>query len=244
MKTKTGCCGFPVRREKYFQHFGVVEIQKTFYQPPSLATVEKWRSEAPGDFEFTLKAWQLITHEATSPTYRRLGRPIPDSEKKSYGSFKPSKGVFEAWEIVSSVARALEAKVIVFQCPASFKPSSQNKDNMRRFFERVDRRDFQFVWEPRGKWAADEIRGLCQQLNLIHCVDPFKTSPTWGEIRYFRLHGKTGYRYKYSDDDLEELLKRIGARCDCYVMFNNVPMFEDALRFIEMIRRRPYADKV
>jgi uncharacterized protein YecE (DUF72 family) len=61
---KTGCCGFPKARKVYYDSFKVVEVQQTFYQPPALKTIEKWRAQAPGDFEFTLKAWQLITHES------------------------------------------------------------------------------------------------------------------------------------------------------------------------------------
>jgi uncharacterized protein YecE (DUF72 family) len=244
MKTKIGCCGFPVGREKYFRHFSVVEIQKTFYQPPSLSTIEKWRREAPADFEFTLKAWQLITHKPSSPTYRRLTRSIPETLKDNYGSFKPTGQVLAAWEEVSSVAQALRAKIIVFQCPASFAPLPDNKENMRRFFERLDRRDFWFAWEPRGKWASEEIAELCEQLGLIHCVDPFQASPAWGEMKYFRLHGKTGYRYRYTDEDLRELAEKIGGESPCYVMFNNVPMFPDALRFREVLRESSFDEKV
>jgi uncharacterized protein YecE (DUF72 family) len=36
----------------------VVEVQQTFYQPPRVATLEKWRLDAPANFEFTLEAWQ------------------------------------------------------------------------------------------------------------------------------------------------------------------------------------------
>jgi hypothetical protein len=43
-----------------------VEVQHTFYQSPQISTLKKWPKEAPPDFEFTLKAWQLITHTATS----------------------------------------------------------------------------------------------------------------------------------------------------------------------------------
>ena len=68
---RVGCCGFPRARSEYYKAFQLVEVQQTFYHPPALKTVEKWRSDAPGDFEFTLKAWQLITHEFKSPNYRR-----------------------------------------------------------------------------------------------------------------------------------------------------------------------------
>lgn len=61
---KIGCCGFAMGQQEYFRQFQVVEIQNTFYRLPRLATAEKWRRAAPPSFEFTMKAWQLITHES------------------------------------------------------------------------------------------------------------------------------------------------------------------------------------
>ncbi|MCK4617998.1 DUF72 domain-containing protein [Candidatus Aerophobetes bacterium] len=46
MKVKIGCCGFPVGKNRYYERFPVVELQKTFYQPPQPAPVKKWRVEA------------------------------------------------------------------------------------------------------------------------------------------------------------------------------------------------------
>ncbi|TEU13922.1 MAG: DUF72 domain-containing protein, partial [Hadesarchaea archaeon] len=31
------------------------------YKLPMVKTAERWRAEAPGDFEFALKAWQAIS---------------------------------------------------------------------------------------------------------------------------------------------------------------------------------------
>ncbi|MCP2619421.1 DUF72 domain-containing protein [Candidatus Aminicenantes bacterium AC-335-K20] len=93
---KIGCCGFPVNRPTYYRNFNVVEIQQTFYQLPKIETALKWREEAPLDFEFTIKAWQLITHPSTSPTYKRL--KITLQNKENYGFFKPTKEVFSAWK--------------------------------------------------------------------------------------------------------------------------------------------------
>ena len=83
-----GCCGFPIAKSKYYAQFKLVEVQQTFYQPPRVKTLEKWRAEAPPDFEFTLKAWQLITHEPKSPTYRRLTLSWPQEKFLNCGSFK------------------------------------------------------------------------------------------------------------------------------------------------------------
>src|SRR5437868_644277 len=85
---KVGTCGF--RRETrpgYSKMFPVVEIQHTFYDPPGIKTLEKWRRELPDDFECTLKAWQMITHEASSPTYKRLKRPMTDKQCDEAGFF-------------------------------------------------------------------------------------------------------------------------------------------------------------
>jgi uncharacterized protein YecE (DUF72 family) len=68
MRIKVGCCGFGEAQEAYSSEFPVVEIQRTFYQPSALETAGLWRERAPRRFEFTVKNWQLVTHEASSPT--------------------------------------------------------------------------------------------------------------------------------------------------------------------------------
>jgi uncharacterized protein YecE (DUF72 family) len=85
---KIGCCGFAVSQQEYFKSFKLIEIQHTFYQLPLLKTAEKWRNSAPKDFEFTIKAWQLITHEPASPTYRRLREKIDPTKKDCCGSLQ------------------------------------------------------------------------------------------------------------------------------------------------------------
>jgi uncharacterized protein YecE (DUF72 family) len=69
-----GCSGFRSSRESYYEKLDSVEVQHTFYQPPQVSTLKRWREEAPRGFEFAVKAWQLITHTSSSPTRRRLKR--------------------------------------------------------------------------------------------------------------------------------------------------------------------------
>jgi len=235
---KIGCSGFPVSKDKYYRTFQVVEIQQTFYQLPKIETVKRWRESAPGNFEFTLKAWQLITHEPTSPTYRRLKIKIKEKEIQRYGSFKPTDEVFKAWDQFDAIATSLAARLILFQCPASFKPEKKNIKNLSYFFNKIKRKNFIFIWEPRGDWQDSDIIKLCDDLNLIHCVDPFKKKPLYGDLRYFRLHGITGYRYRYTDADLKRLkdickdeAQLLKKNSPIYVMFNNVTMAQDAVRF-------------
>jgi uncharacterized protein YecE (DUF72 family) len=168
---RVGCCGWPVARARYFATFDLVEVQDTFYNLPRLATVERWRAQAPAGFEFVLKAPQLITHEPTSPTYRRLRVPLSEGSRAGYGSFKPTPEVRAAWEATRSLARTLGARLALFQCPASFGPSAGHIANLAGFFEAVERGGLDFVWEPRGDWTDDTIRELCRRLDLIHGVD-------------------------------------------------------------------------
>ena len=130
---KVGCCGFRSAMAQYAQQFRVVEVQQTFYQPPQISTLERWRAQAPPDFEFTLKAWQLITHEARSPTYKRLKRALSAAERQQCGSFRSTPIVVEAWNVTLACARALGAKRILFQCPASFTPTHEHLENLHRF---------------------------------------------------------------------------------------------------------------
>lgn len=234
MDVKVGCCGFAKARAKYFEHLALVEIQQTFYKPPRLETARRWRTEAPPSFEFALKAWQLITHEPSSPTYRKA--KIEVKEPNRYGAFRPSEEVFAAWERTREIAEALEAKIVVFQCPASFRPTEEHKANVRAFFRSIGRGELTLAWEPRGPWGDDEVKGLCAELGLIHCVDPFQRQPVHGNLAYFRLHGRGGYRYRYNDEDLVTLLEWSRPYGETYCLFNNINMFEDAMRFREMIR--------
>ncbi len=231
---KVGCCGFPVKKEKYFEKFNLVEVQETFYQLPKIERVKKWKNLAPKDFEFTIKSWQIITHPFSSPTYKKLKEKI--GKKENYGFFKNTKEVFEAFERTIEIANILNAKIILFQCPNSFRQEKINIENIKNFFKKVKTKKFIFALELRGNWDKTTIKGLCQKLNLIHCVDPFKQKPLFGKINYFRLHGKPNYnlKYKYTKKDLKEILKFCNKK-ENYVFFNNISMFEDALEFKNLI---------
>jgi len=232
---KVGTCGFGMAQAKYASSFTCVEIQHTFYQPPRVETLEGWRKTMPDDFEFTLKAWQLITHDAKSPTFRRLKRTLSEAEKQEAGYFRATPIVQEAWETTLASARALKAKTILFQCPASFKQTEDNVSRMEKFFQSIDRQDLDLCWEPRGAWDSTLVRTICTRLRLRHVVDPFVRDTVTPDKFYFRLHGKTGWRYQYETGELEELAARCIDSRNGYVFFNNYKMTADAVRFCKVL---------
>ena len=182
---RLGLCGWNGSQGAYFADFDCIEIQSTFYDPPSLQVAANWRSAAPPDFQFCIKAWQLITHRAASPTYRRLRSPLPANGREAVGSFRQTEQVWQAWLRTVDVARAADARVILFQCPKSFLPTSENLINFSAFFRRVSRDRFRLAFEPRGEpWTEDIVQDLCAEHDLLHCVDPFETTSIHGDIRY------------------------------------------------------------
>src|SRR5919112_1151163 len=97
MNVRVGLCGWTVSQASYVRRFPLVEVQHTFYEPPPDNVLARWRAGVPPGFEFTMKAWQLITHESGSPTYRRLKQPLPDSARGQVGAFRLTDPVMAGW---------------------------------------------------------------------------------------------------------------------------------------------------
>ena len=235
---KIGLCGFTIAIAQYPRRFPVVEVQQTFYQPPAPRVMQRWRDSMPAHFEFTMKAWQLVTHTAGSPTYRRLKRPLTAGERAGAGAFRESEIVDEGWRVTADCAAMIGATAILFQCPASFRPSDENVANLGSFFRRIHRpAGVRMLWEPRGPWPDDLVSSLCATHRLTHVVDPFvnETVTSASGLTYFRLHGITGSRHVYSDDELRRLRDMVPDTGTTYVMFNNIPRAEDARRFGSML---------
>jgi uncharacterized protein YecE (DUF72 family) len=258
---RPGVCGFCLPQSELFRRFKLLEVQQTFYWPPQLKTVERWRRTAPEDFEFTVKAFQAITHGPTSPTYRRT--KFTNDERSQCGGFCDTPVVRNAWKTTLALATALEAPVVVFQCPPSFDASESNVRQFRRFFEWAERGRLRFAWEPRHEtWTMELVRELCAWLDLIHVVDPLEqpdvhsfaggsvaaatstpaTPNVYGRPRYLRLHGKAlgRFRYDYNGAYTDDELADIKRRCEpgpSYCLFNNKQMAVDTPRFIELLQR-------
>ncbi|MDB4941151.1 MAG: hypothetical protein JWP97_685 [Labilithrix sp.] len=242
---RVGLCGFTIAIADYPVHFPVVEVQQTFYEPPADATMQRWIAATPRGFEFTVKAWQLITHEGKSPTYRRLRQPLTPEERETCGGFRDSAIVRRAFTRTLACAKLLGATAVLFQCPASFKPDAASVARLRTFFRTIAGplrpAGVRYLWEPRGPAWSREIdlaRSLCAELDLVHVIDPFVDPPHAEDPApaYFRLHGITGARHVYSDAELARLLAMTPD--DAYVMFNNIPRAGDAKRFLRLLGAR------
>ena len=85
--------------------------------------------------------------------------------------------------------------------------------------------------------SFEEIKKICEELDLIHGVDPFTSKTYSGDFRYFRLHGIDNNKYRYKGWDLKLLrdfceneTKHLNDK-RIYVLFGNSFMMSDARRF-------------
>lgn len=240
MDVRVGCCGWGFFRPKeyfgedwkkryasilqaYSSMFPLVEVNSTFYRIPMVKTAERWLAEAREKnegFEFTVKAFKGITHDE-----RFAGKSV------------------ELFDGMKSICKALDAKLLLFQTPASFGPEKNNIDAMERFFAGIKRGRLLLVWEPRGEWLKrpEMIRKVCERWDIIECIDPLRSElAVKRDVAYFRLHGfgkPMMYNYRFSDAELRRVKKAVnecGAE-KAYVLFNNTYMYEDASRFRRML---------
>jgi len=210
--------------KKYYESFRLVELNHTFYAYPQTSTVAGWREKAPQGFEFTVKAHQDITHKFRF----ELGLSLP------------------AFETMKQICQTLKAHILLIQTPGSLRPDKLR--DAEEFLSKIKRNNLVLVWETRGPaWDAPEVREKLAErleaLNVVHVTDPFKALPVYTEkLAYFRLHGlgKQLYYYQYTDDELKQLrrllqpFERDGK--EVYVLFNNLAMFDDAIRFVHYVK--------
>jgi uncharacterized protein YecE (DUF72 family) len=221
---KVGCCGFPTSMKKYFEKFSLVELNNTFYQYPKEKTVEGWREKAPENFEFTVKAHQDISHKT---------------------KLKIEETSLQAFQRMKQICKTLNSKILLIQTPGSFKPDKLG--DAEKFFKEINREDLILVWETRGlvwekRETYEKLGKVLEKLDITHVTDPFRIMPAYtGKIAYFRLHGLSEqmYYYQYSDMELQKLKEFIAPYekegKEVYVLFNNLSMFDDGIRFTEYL---------
>jgi uncharacterized protein YecE (DUF72 family) len=232
---RVGLCGWTISKASYVDVFSLVEVQQTFYDPPADALLLRWRREVPVGFEFTIKAWQVVTHESASPTYRRLKRGLPDEWHGQIGAFRSTSPVLQAWQRTLECATTLRATAVLLQCPRSFRPTTGNVEQLCHLLTTVDRPKGRLLWEPRGNWPVSLLTELCHDLRLVHVVDPMQNETVTPDHIYYRLHGTSGMRHSHTDQELRRLRDLVADRVSPHVLFNNLPRVADAKRFLAML---------
>jgi uncharacterized protein YecE (DUF72 family) len=153
----------------YAERFRTVEINNTFYRPPTASVLEAWAAQVPADFRFVLKAPQEITHV---------------------------KRLRDAGELVSSLvesAGVLKERLgpLLFQLPPNF---GKDVPRLRAFLKELPLRTRVAFEFRHASWFDDEVFTLLRDRNAALCVAdaeddlevPFVATADWGYLRLRR----------------------------------------------------------
>ena len=170
----------------YARYFPAVEIDSTFYSPPSENAVRRWHEMTPATFRFSCKLSREITH---------LCR-LRDCSAQ-----------------LSAFLRAIESlapklHVILIQLPPSFTPKD-GQQPLRKFLEQLPK-DFRFAIEFRHPgWHRPQVIRLLEKHRVCWVwadtsplnernLAPFEFLPRTTDFLYLRLLGD--YSTKYDGD--------------------------------------------
>jgi len=149
----------------YSEIFSFVEVNYTFYEYPSVQTVERWRRTVPKDFTFSVRCNQDLTH--------RIG-------------LKPVDEAYEVFYKTKNYANLLQTPYVVLETPTGYTITNDTRD----FLSTINTKGIQLIWEYRAQ-ITQQVTNLMQDFNIIQCVDLSKQKPSFSlNETYSRLFGK------------------------------------------------------
>ncbi len=144
-----------------------VEINSSFYAPPSAAMVKSWASRTGEDFRFAIKSPRLITH-----------------------TLKLGKGAPEAADRLGKTLDLLGGKLgpVLFQLPPFFRQDLKTLESFLTQTAGVKKKVFEFRHDS---WLNDSTYELLEKHDAGFCIaeteDMKPVLKTTGELPYFRL---------------------------------------------------------
>ena len=172
------------RLEFYASRFPLVEVDSTYYFPPSEKNSVLWIERTPVDFTFNIKAYSLLTNHPTrtESLYKDLAAELPEemlAKRRIYRDKLPDEVVLEVWQRFRDALMPLHSAgklgAVLFQFPQWFVISKKNKAYIEECAERLP--DFRVAVEFRHKsWMeernVEETLGFLSERGLPYvCVD-------------------------------------------------------------------------
>jgi uncharacterized protein YecE (DUF72 family) len=162
----------------YATQFPIVEVDSTYYSPPTEQNAIKWLERTPQHFTFNVKAYSLLTNHPTPPDrmpkdLRELLPPEEAEKRNVYREKLPDEVVDEFWKQFESALMPLHSAgklgAVLFQFPQWFVISGYNKQYLVECAERLP--DFRIAVEFRNKtWLEprnqDETLAWLEDHNL------------------------------------------------------------------------------
>jgi uncharacterized protein YecE (DUF72 family) len=198
------------RLRYYASIFPVVEVDSTFYAPPSEQVARAWVERTPANFRMEVKAFGLLTghpvrRESLWTDIREAVRPEHAGKKNVYATHLEPEALDESWFRFGDALAPLQAAgklgAVVFQWPPWFTAKRANRETLEDLPRRLP--GLRIAVEFRhGSWLGDDDRertlDLLSRLGLTYVVvdEPqgFKTSvppvvACTSELAIVRFHG-------------------------------------------------------
>lgn len=164
----------------YSSVFPMVEVDATYYHPPTEDLAALWVERTPADFRFDVKAYSLLTQHPTRPQslWPDVAESVPaeHADKKSiYLSHLPPDAADEAWDRFRAALMPLHSAgklgAVFFQFPQWFTNRRDNRAYLDTLPERLP--DYQLGVEFRHhSWldgdSAGKTLGQLERLGLAY----------------------------------------------------------------------------
>ena len=150
----------------YASQFPIVEVDSSYYFPPSERNSALWIERTPNDFTFNVKAYSLLTQHPTKvdSLYKEVKEALPEElagKRNVYAERIPPELLDEVWQRFASALMPLHSAgklgCVLFQFPQYFVISRKAKDYIVGCKERLP--DFRIAVEFRHKsWMEERNR--------------------------------------------------------------------------------------
>ena len=128
------------RLEFYAGQFPLVEVDSTYYAPPSERTTALWAQRTPPGFTFNIKAFSLLTGHPTKPSALPKDLRPEEAGKNLYPKDLPAQAYEDVWSRFLSALDPLvetgKLGVILFQFPPWFTIRRSNKQYVQEVAKR------------------------------------------------------------------------------------------------------------
>ena len=196
----------------YAERFSLVEVDSTYYFPPSERNSVLWIERTPKDFTFNVKSYSLLTNHPTrrDSLYKDLQADLPtelEGKRNLYREHLPDEIVEEVWQRFHDALMPLHSAgklgAVLFQFPQWFVIGRKSKEYILECAERLQ--DFRIAVEFRHEsWLeernAEESLSFLEEHDLpFVCVDmpqgfdssvPPIAAATAKDLSMVRFHGR------------------------------------------------------
>ena len=240
---------YPKRKPRGFhetsylaEYFDTIEINTSFYQPPSPEHCRQWLEQVAANprFLFTAKLWRKFTHDRDA---------IAEDERSVRAGF-------------DALRNAGRLGAVLLQFPFSFHRTPENVAYLRQLAGQFE--DYPLVVEVRhGSWNDKDFYKMLHELGVGFCnVDqPIigrslrPSEVTTAPAGYIRLHGRRydtwfsddpeipsseRYNYLYSETELEpwaERIRKVDQQSErTFVVTNNHYQGKSIVNALQLIR--------